>query len=439
MTLEETEVIVDRTELEGSAHVARRMEKMHVESGNVAVQALGHNGSALDQLGTNVTLEPQTIALKTDKETWKISHDWRGLPLHATLIESSRVTKDMRPPTPTQVAIIHSFVFPRRNIFIQAPLEKNFGYVVSALKEVLLAHNEKNKFDDLSSAVLKPTILVILPTNAMATQLRAFLTTLVLDEANVLVENRSDWSELTSQEGIIEAIGSMSVRRILVATTRSSEHTDAVLEIVYKARQKGAGIKNFLVFLDTREETEWLGKLFEYNGDVTLPFNSTNLEGKKLGKKLYDELYYSYTSMSRRNESVYSKIHDVLADETRTSPVVCGTTDIMRDGMDAPFDVVLQFLKRPSRYKDCTHEKIMETWYSRAGTVRRYERTAISYTYLRPGVDDHAASEFIKIEEQQGDVPMQFLLDAKARHEKQKGTVEGVEGGESSSKSSSKS
>ncbi|TGO18484.1 hypothetical protein BTUL_0009g00020 [Botrytis tulipae] len=470
----ETEVVVERTELEGSAHVARRLEKMHMESGNVAAPALGHNGSAFDQLGTNVTLEPQTIALETDKETWTRSHDWSGLPLHATLIESLRVTKDMRQPTPTQ-----------------APLEKTLGYVVSASNEVLRAHIEKKKIDDPSSAVLKPTVLVILPTNAMATQLRALFDRL-LAVLNGRI-NRKCPSEVRcgdivlechgAYEGIIEAIGSMSVRRILVAPTRLSEHTDAgkrwltpsykwittasetdvatllhiscgfvrveckevssqlftiyetVLEIVYKSRQMGAGIKNILVFLDTREETEWLGKLFEYDGDVTLPFNGTDLEGKKLGKKLYDKLYYSYTSMSRRNGSVYSNIHDVLADETRTFAVVCGTTDIMRNAVDAPIDVVLQFLKRPSKYKDCTHEKIMETWYSRAGRVGRYDRTGISYTYFRPGVDDHAASEFIKIEEQHGDVAMQFLLDAKARHDKQKGTVNEVKGGDSSSKS----
>ncbi|KAF7953766.1 uncharacterized protein EAE97_001165 [Botrytis byssoidea] len=78
---------------------------------------------------------------------------------------------------------------------------------------------------------------------------------------------------------------------------------------------------------------------------------------------------------------------------------------------------------------------MMETWYSRAGRVGRYDRTAIAYTFMRPGVDDHAASEFIKIEEQQGDVAMQFLLDAKARHDKQKGIVEGLKKGESSSNS----
>lgn len=61
----------------------------------------------------------------------------------------------------------------------------------------------------------------------------------------------------------------------------------------------------------------------------------------------------------------------------------------------------------------------METWYSRGGKIERHERTAIAYTVIRPGVDDHAASEFIKIEEQQGDLAMQFLLDAKARYDKQ--------------------
>ncbi|KAF7888466.1 uncharacterized protein EAF02_003007 [Botrytis sinoallii] len=77
----------------------------------------------------------------------------------------------------------------------------------------------------------------------------------------------------------------------------------------------------------------------------------------------------------------------------------------MRDGVNAPFDVVLQYLK-PCKFNDYGPERMMETWYSKAGRIERHDRTEIAYTFFRPGIDDHAASEFMKIEQQQGDVPM---------------------------------
>ncbi|KAM0158912.1 hypothetical protein ACHAPG_003848 [Botrytis cinerea] len=293
------------------------------------------------------------------------------------------------------------------------------------------------------------------------------LTTLVLDEANVLAGDEANWPELMSQGGIVDAIGTLPIRRILVAPTRVSEHTDAgrrwlsssyrsittvsetdmtsllhiasgflqvqytdrwselyalfdtIVELLHKSTEICAGLKNILVFLDTREETELPGKLIEYDGYVTLPFNGTDLNGEKLGEPVCPGVYYPYTSKSRLHGSPYSHIHEMVNDDTRNTVFVCGATDTMKDGVDAPFDLVLQFLKRPCKYKDCTHEKILETSYSRAGRVGRYDRTGISYTLMGPGVDDYAAAEFIKVAEAQGDAPMQWLLDAKTAHERQ--------------------
>ncbi|KAF7941951.1 hypothetical protein BELL_0585g00020 [Botrytis elliptica] len=140
-----------------------------------------------------------------------------------------------------------------------------------------------------------------------------------------------------------------------------------ILEILYKSKRGSTGIKDFLVFFDTREETELLGKLFKYDDE-------------KLGRKKFDDLYYPHIFKAHLEGSFYSNFHVILAEETRNTPVICGTTDIMRDGANSPFDVVLQ--------------------------IERHNRTEIAYTFIRPGIDDHATSEFMKIEQQQGDVPM---------------------------------
>ncbi|KAF7953765.1 uncharacterized protein EAE97_001164 [Botrytis byssoidea] len=47
--------------------------------------------------------------------------DLRGLPLHGTLVEALRLSKDIEPPTPIQVAAVNSFLSRETNIFLQAP------------------------------------------------------------------------------------------------------------------------------------------------------------------------------------------------------------------------------------------------------------------------------------------------------------------------------
>ncbi|KAF7902515.1 hypothetical protein EAF00_002418 [Botryotinia globosa] len=48
--------------------------------------------------------------------------------------------------------------------------EKTLGYVVPAINEVLLEHIADKKSHVLKSGVLSPTVFVILPTNALATE-----------------------------------------------------------------------------------------------------------------------------------------------------------------------------------------------------------------------------------------------------------------------------
>ncbi|TGO71374.1 hypothetical protein BELL_0585g00030 [Botrytis elliptica] len=50
---------------------------------------------------------------------------------------------------------------------------KTLGYAVPVVNEVLLAHIANEKIKVSQSTVLKPTVLVILPTNALATQAKA--------------------------------------------------------------------------------------------------------------------------------------------------------------------------------------------------------------------------------------------------------------------------
>lgn len=141
---------------------------------------------------------------------------------------------------------------------------------------------------------------------------------LVLDEANVLVGQEVDWSEPTSQGGIIEVVGTLPIRRVLIAPTRSSEKTEAgkrwlttsykritsasetdvtsllhiscafvqakttdkwselmtiyhtIVEILYKSRQINTGVKDFLFCLLTMSEEEFKVFIFGWGKDVVL-------------------------------------------------------------------------------------------------------------------------------------------------------------------------
>ncbi|KAF7957587.1 hypothetical protein EAE96_003161 [Botrytis aclada] len=102
-------------------------------------------------------------------------YGWSRLPLDATLLKALRISRGLRPPTPIQVATIHSFSSSQKKIFLQAPFfsGKTMGYVVPIVNEALLAHLEKLTGNDTLSSVLKPTALVILPTNTLAVQVKA--------------------------------------------------------------------------------------------------------------------------------------------------------------------------------------------------------------------------------------------------------------------------
>ncbi|TGO32470.1 hypothetical protein BHYA_0314g00010 [Botrytis hyacinthi] len=186
--------------------------------------------------------------------------------------------------------------------------KKNLGiFCASTQRGTTRTHQQEDidekKINDPPSAVLKPTVLI---------RLEQDLATLVLDEANVLVGNEADWSELTSPTvlvglptnalatqakaafdglltilngrinktwpsevgsgdfilechgayGEIPWIEQQNARvseypHILVATIGSLLHMMRVKMVAFD-NLGWYGVKNILVFLDTREETECL-------------------------------------------------------------------------------------------------------------------------------------------------------------------------------------
>ncbi|KAM0167056.1 hypothetical protein ACHAQE_000685 [Botrytis cinerea] len=381
-------------DLEGSVYVAQQFEE--IGDRKSYCKACQHEVDAFERRLPTTNTESSSVVSDVSKETLAKLENWNKLPLHATLLEALRQSRNIKAPTPVQVAMINSFGSTNGNILLQAPFAagKILAYALPVLNEVLRVYLEKQTHKGPPSAVLKPTVLLILPTNALATRVKAILdqlldlliarlnktssvqvgrgdirlechgaygdtpwaqqqnvrisdsphilvatpgrllhlmrinkvaftdlTTLVLDEANVLAGDEASWPELISQGDIVDEIGTLPIRRILVAPTRVSEHTDAgrrwlsssyrsittvsetdmtsllhiassflqaqctdrwselyalfdtIVELLHKSTEMGAGLKNILVFLDTREETELLGKLIEYDGYVTLPFN----------------------------------------------------------------------------------------------------------------------------------------------------------------------
>ncbi|THV47559.1 hypothetical protein BGAL_0303g00120 [Botrytis galanthina] len=177
------------------------------------------------------------------------NRDWSGLPLHGTLVEALRLSKDIEPPTPIRVAAMNSFLSTQKNMFLQAPFDK--------------------KSHVLNSGVLSPTVLVILPSNALATQAKAAFDGLLsilngrinktwpseVGPGDVILEFRGAYGEIPWIEQQNARVSEYP--HILVATPGRLLHMVRVKMVAFDDLG-WYGVKNIMVFLDTREETECL-------------------------------------------------------------------------------------------------------------------------------------------------------------------------------------
>ncbi|KAM0158913.1 hypothetical protein ACHAPG_003849 [Botrytis cinerea] len=143
-------------DLEGSVYVAQQFEE--IGDRKSYCKACQHEVDAFERRLPTTNTESSSVVSDVSKETLAKLENWNKLPLHATLLEALRQSRNIKAPTP-----------------VQAPFAagKILAYALPVLNEVLRVYLEKQTHKGPPSAVLKPTALLILPTNALATKVKA--------------------------------------------------------------------------------------------------------------------------------------------------------------------------------------------------------------------------------------------------------------------------
>ena len=156
-----------------------------------SIRACQHEVDAFERRLPTTNTESSSVVSDVSKETLAKLEDWNKLPLHATLLEALRQSRNIKAPTPVQVAMINSFGSTNGNILLQAPFGKHFSVLQDVVNWTLTIRSCRKNSGLCSASVEWSTASIPRETDTQGSTLRSLEANCLADPAHKCPSNTS--------------------------------------------------------------------------------------------------------------------------------------------------------------------------------------------------------------------------------------------------------